>query len=231
MPRTPAPDKAVRATGASLIAVVLVAICFAAMVLLHVVRTDLDPVRQVMSEYANGRFGYLMTAAFYAIGLSSVVLALRLGRAVVHRPLTVVVRVLLALGGVGLVLAGIFEVERPAVPDTIEEVIHSDATLTAFSLIIAAMLAFAAVCRRDPRWVDFRGIALGLAVVAAMAGAFSPFAGQTPVNGIAQRLLGLAVVLWLVLTALHMRLGGFRRSRPITEAQGPGDGLGGGATS
>ena len=80
MPRTPAPDKAVRATGASLIAVVLVAICFAAMVLLHVVRTDLDPVRQVMSEYANGRFGYLMTAAFYAIGLSSVVLALRLGR-------------------------------------------------------------------------------------------------------------------------------------------------------
>ena len=231
MPRTPAPDKAVRATGASLIAVVLVAICFAAMVLLHVVRTDLDPVRQVMSEYANGRFGYLMTAAFYAIGLSSVVLALRLGRAVVHRPLTVVVRVLLALGGVGLVLAGIFEVERPAVPDTIEEVIHSDATLTAFSLIITAMLAFAAVCRRDPRWVDFRGIALGLAVVAAMAGAFSPFAGQTPVNGIAQRLLGLAVVLWLVLTALHMRLGGFRRSRPITEARAPGDGLGGGAMS
>jgi hypothetical protein len=40
--------------------------CFGAMVVLHVVRTDLDPVRQVMSEYANGRFGWFMTAAFYA---------------------------------------------------------------------------------------------------------------------------------------------------------------------
>jgi hypothetical protein len=39
---------------------------------LHVVRTDLDPVRQVMSEYANGRFGWFMTAAFYAMGLACV---------------------------------------------------------------------------------------------------------------------------------------------------------------
>jgi hypothetical protein len=50
------------------------------------------------------------------------------------------------------------------------------------------------------------------------------------VNGIAQRVLGLAVVLWLVLTALHLRLGGFRRSRPITAARGSGDGPDGGAT-
>jgi hypothetical protein len=230
VPRTSTPDRTERATGASLLAVVLVTICFAAMVALHVVRTDLDPVRDVMSSYANGRYGYLMTAAFYAFGVSAVVLAIRLGRAMARRPLTVVVRVLLALGGVGLVLAGIFEVERPAVPDTLEEVIHSNATLTAFSLIIAAMLVFAAVCRRDPRWVDFSGIALGLAVVAALAGAFSPFAGQTPVNGIAQRVLGLAVVMWLVLTALHIRLGGFRRTRPIASARAPGDGPGGGAT-
>src|SRR4029450_13519749 len=95
--------------------------CFAAMWLLHAVRTDLDPVRQVMSEYANGRFGWFMTAAFYAIGLACLALALRLGRAMVRRAMSVVVRVLLALGGVGLILAGIFEVERPAVADTIQE--------------------------------------------------------------------------------------------------------------
>jgi hypothetical protein len=231
VPTTSTPRKVERATGGSLVALLLVAFCFAAMVLLHVVRTDLDPVRQVMSEYANGRYGFLMTAAFYAIGLSAVVLAIRLGRALPRRPLTVVMRALLALGGIGLVLAGIFEVERPAVPDTVEEVIHSDATLTAFTLIIAAMLLFAAICRREARWADFKAIALGLAVVAALGGAFSPFAGQTPVNGIAQRVLGLAVVLWLLLTALHLRLGGFRRSRPITSARGAGDGADGGATS
>jgi di/tricarboxylate transporter len=208
------PNGTGRSTGLSLAAILLVAACFAAMVLLHAVRTDLDPVRQVMSEYANGRFGWFMTAAFYAIGLACLALALRLGRAIVRRAMSVVVRVLLGLGGFGLILAGIFEVERPAVPDTIQEVIHSDATLTAFTLIIAAMLLFAVLCRWDPRWHDFRGVATGLAIIAAVAGAFSPFAGQTTWSGMAQRVLGATVVAWLLLCAWHIRFGGLRRSRP-----------------
>jgi di/tricarboxylate transporter len=64
----------------SLAAIVLVIACFGAMVLLHIVRTDLDPVRQVMSEYANGRFGWFMTAAFYAMGLACLALAVRTER-------------------------------------------------------------------------------------------------------------------------------------------------------
>jgi len=194
----------------SLAAILLVLACFGAMVVLHIVRTDLDPVRQVMSEYANGRFGWFMTAAFYAMGLACVALAVRLGRAIVRRRLSVAVRVLLGLGGLGLILAGVFEVERPAVPDTVDEIIHSDATLTAFTLIITAMLLFAVVIRRDPSWRDFRRLAAALAVVAAIAGAFSPFAGQTTWSGLAQRVLGLTVVAWLLLCALHIRFGSLR---------------------
>jgi hypothetical protein len=213
MTRATGPKEKERATGVSLAAVLLVSVCFAAMVLLHAVRTDLDPVRQVMSEYANGRFGIVMTAAFYAFGLTCVALAIRLGRAMARRPLSVVVRVLLGLGGLGLILAGVFEVERPAVPDTIEEILHSDATLAAFTLIITAMLLFAVTCRTDPRWSDFRWIAVVLSVLAAVAGAFSPFAGQTTWSGLAQRVLGLTVIVWLLLVALHIRMGGLRRSR------------------
>jgi Protein of unknown function (DUF998) len=213
MSRAQPPQGTGRATGVSLAAILLVLACFGAMVLLHMVRTDLDPVRQVMSEYANGRFGWFMTAAFYAMGLACVALAVRLGRAIMRSRLSVAVRVLLGLGGLGLILAGVFEVERPAIPDTVNEIIHSDATLTAFTLIITAMLLFAIVCRRDPRWGDFRVIASVLAIVAAAAGAFSPFAGQTTWSGLAQRVLGLAVVSWLLLCALHIRFGGLRRSR------------------
>jgi hypothetical membrane protein len=213
MPRTQPPQGTGRATGVSLAAIVLVLACFGAMVLLHAVRTDLDPVRQVMSEYANGRFGWFMTAAFYAMGLACIALAVRLGRAVMRSRMSVAVRVLLGLGGLGLVLAGVFEVERPAIPDTVNEIIHSDATLTAFTLIITAMLLFAIVCRRDPRWSDFRVIASVLAIIAAAAGAFSPFAGLTTWSGLAQRVLGFTVVSWLLLCALHIRFGGLRRSR------------------
>lgn len=220
-PRT-TPNATGRATGMSLAAIVLLSVCLVAMVLLHAVRTDLDPVRQVMSEYANGRFGWFMTAAFYAMGLACVALAVRLGRATERRRLTVALRVLLGLGGVGLVLAGVFEVERPAVPDTVEEIIHSDATLTGFTLIITAMLLFAVMCRRDPGWADFRVVATGLAIAAAVAGAFSPFAGLTTWSGLAQRALGLTVVLWLMLCALHIRFAGLRR-RPTGGGPSTGD--------
>jgi hypothetical protein len=222
-PRT-TPHRSERATGVSLAAIVLVIACFGAMVLLHIVRTDLDPVRQVMSEYANGRFGWFMTAAFYAMGLACLALAVRLGRAIVRRRLSVAVRVLLGLGGLGLILAGVFEVERPAVPDTLEETIHSDATLTAFTLIITAMLLFAVVSRWDPRWRDFGVIAAALAVIAAIAGAFSPFAGQTTWSGLAQRVLGLTVVTWLLLCALHIRFGSLRlRAQRVGRDPNPED--------
>jgi hypothetical protein len=213
-PRTTTPNRTHRATGVSLAAILLVLGCFAAMVVLHVVRTDLDPVRQVMSEYANGRFGWFMTAAFYAMGLACLALAVRLGRAIERRRLSVAIRVVLGLGGLGLIMAGVFEVERPAVPDTLEEIIHSNATLAAFTLIITAMLLFSVVCRRDPNWSDFRVIAAVLAITAAVAGAFSPFAGQTTWSGLAQRILGLTVVAWLLLCALHIRFRGQRRFEP-----------------
>ena len=101
------PNGTGRSTGLSLAAILLVAACFAAMVLLHAVRTDLDPVRQVMSEYANGRFGWFMTATFYAMGLACIALAVRLGRAIERRRLSVAVHILLGLGGRGLILAGV----------------------------------------------------------------------------------------------------------------------------
>jgi hypothetical protein len=50
--------------GTSLSAVVLAILCFGAVVVLHLVRTDLDPVGHVLSEYANGGYGVIMTAVF-----------------------------------------------------------------------------------------------------------------------------------------------------------------------
>lgn len=207
-----------RATGASLAVIVAVSACFGAIALLHILRTDLDPVREVMSGYANGRFGAYMTAAFYLFGLAAMALAVRLRRALRGDRGAAAVPILLALAGLCLLLAGVFEVERPLVPDTLEEVIHSDAALAGFALMITAMLVFAVVIRSDPRWVGFRRRAMGLAIAAAVAGAASPFADKTPWSGIAQRVLGLAVVLWLLLTALHVR------SSVYADAQATGGG-------
>jgi hypothetical membrane protein len=201
-----------RATGASLVAIILTLTCFGAVMLLHVLRGDIDPLRQVMSEYANGSHGPVMTVVFYAFGISSLALAFRLRRAFDSGRAARPIPLLLALAGVGLILAGVFEVERPLVPDTVEELIHSDASVVAFVLLITSMFLLSLACRTDPRWWSFRWTSLTIAVVASVAAMATPFSEGTGLSGGVQRLLSVSVLLWLVLTALHVRGKAFSRT-------------------
>ena len=194
-----------RATGASLIAIILALVCFGAVMLLHALRGDINPLRQVMSEYANGSNGPVMTVVFYAFGLSSVALAFRLRRGIPRRGTARLIPWLLALAGIGLIAAGVFEVERPLVPDTLEELIHSNASVVAFVLLITAMFMVSLMCWSDSRWWSFRWISLVLAMGAAAAAMATPFTQQTGWSGAVQRLLSLTVLAWFLGTALHVR--------------------------
>ncbi len=194
-----------RATGASLIALALVLMCFGAVMLLHVLRGEIDPLRQVMSEYANGSHGLIMTVVFYGFGLSSLALAFRLRRAIDLEGVTRLFPTLLAVAGVCLIASGIFEVERALVPDSVEEVIHSNASVVAFVLLIASMLLFSYACTGDDRWWTFRWTSTAIALSAAAAAMATPLTAQTGWSGLVQRLLSLTVLLWFLLTALRVR--------------------------
>jgi hypothetical membrane protein len=201
-----------RPTGASLAAIILAALCFGAVMLLHIVRGEIDPLRRVMSEYANGSHGPIMTVVFYAFGLTSLALAVRLLRAFEHRRTARLISLLLGLAGVSLIASGVFEVERPLIPDTLEEVIHSYASISAFVVLVSAMLLLSHETRRDPRWWTFRWPSTALAIGAAAAAAATPLTTQTNWSGGVQRVLGLTVLLWFLLTALHVRGRVFRAS-------------------
>lgn len=201
-----------RATGASLVATVLALLCFFGVVLLHLFRGDVDPVRQVMSEYANGTHGLIMTVVFYAFGLSTLAMAFRLSRAIDRRWAAILIPVLLGVAGISLIASGVFEVERPFVPDTLEEIVHSNASVTAFVLIITSMLLFSAASRGDARWRGFRVTSTVLAVVASAAAVATLLTPQTGWSGAVQRLLALSVLLWLVLAAFHLRSKNFRQA-------------------
>jgi hypothetical protein len=200
-----------RATGASLAAIVLIGICVVGVGFLHLVRRDVDPLRNVMSLYANGHDGRVMTIAFYAFGLSALALAVRLRDAVAVAGARIVAA-LLALAGAGLLLAGVFEVGRPLVPQTIEETIHSNAAIAAFMLLIAAMLLFSYLCRRDQRWWSFRWTSAALAGVTCAAGAATMVARRMDSSGGVQRVLAVGTLLWLLLVARRVRTAAFRTS-------------------
>lgn len=194
-----------RATGTSLAAIVFSLACFGAVMLLHVVRGDMDPMKQVMSEYANGSYGVVMTVAFYSFGLSALALGFRLRTALARRGAGKVVPGLLAVTGIALLLSGAFEVGRPVVPDTMEEAIHSLASVTAFVLLIVAMLLFSFASARDDAWRSYAWRSWTLSGVAAAAAMASPWADATRWSGIVQRILGAAVLAWLILTPLRLR--------------------------
>ena len=199
-----------RATGASLAAVVLALVCFGAVMSLHVVRADLDPLRRVMSEYANGAHGVMMTVAFYAFGLACIALSVRLRREMAPTRTFRLVLALLVIAGAGLVLSGVFEVGRALVPDTIEESVHSIGSITAFLSLIAAMLLFSFVAREFDDWRSFTLVSWPLALVAATAAALSPVVTGPSGAGIVQRVLGGSVLLWLLLVARRIRVNAFR---------------------
>jgi Protein of unknown function (DUF998) len=55
---------------------------FVAVIILHFLRPEYNPVNHAVSNYAVGPYGYLMTAAFYALALSVFALALGLTRSI-----------------------------------------------------------------------------------------------------------------------------------------------------
>jgi hypothetical protein len=196
--------------GASLAAFGLVATCVAGVVALHVTRPDLDPLHHVLSEYANGPSGVIMTAVFYAAGLACVALGWRLRKALRWEGVTVATPALLTVAGIGLVGAGAFEVGLPTAPDDLGETIHSLASIGAFVALVVAMALFARACGGDPAWSGFRPVAWTLACVAIVAAVTSPFAGATPWAGAAQRVLAGTVAAWLLATARQVRTIAFR---------------------
>ena len=71
----------------------------------------------------------------------------RLRTAVRWHGLTRIVPGMLALAGLSLIASGVFEVDRPLAPTSMEETIHSNAAVGAFVLMIMSMLLFAVATR------------------------------------------------------------------------------------
>ena len=194
-----------RPTGASLVALVAITVTALGIAVLHVVRTDLDWRAAVMSTYANGPAGDVMSVVFYAFGAIALALALRLRTAVVRHGITGVFPWLMLLAGVASILAGIFEVDPGVLPSTTAEVIHTSSAIAAFVLLVASMALFTRATRGDRRWDRFRVPSTVLSVLAAGAAITTQLVDHTAWTGAAQRVLAGAVLAWFLLVALYVR--------------------------
>jgi hypothetical protein len=109
-------------TGASLIVLICLGVTAGGILVLQLVRRDLNPLHDVMSHYANGPDGPLMSVVFYAFGVSAIAMGIRLRSGIDRRGVTRPVPWLLVLAGPAAVgLAGLLLVLgfRHRLPDPV----------------------------------------------------------------------------------------------------------------
>ncbi|UJR78449.1 DUF998 domain-containing protein [Sandaracinus amylolyticus] len=182
---------------------------------LHVLSPELDPTWRMVSEYAYGRFGWVLSLMFLAWALASWALAVALRARVVTRRAQIG-WAFLVLAGAGQAMASVFDVQHP---------LHSLAALIGIpSLPIAALLITGPMARERAalRWaahstwvsVVLLAVAFALLITTFVQAGGDVSAepdtvttlpqGVIAVVGLANRALVVAYCAWVAMIAWHV---------------------------
>jgi len=164
---------------------------------LHLVRTDLSPLSTRLSEYANGPFGWLMATAFVTLACGIAALGFGLWNGKGRDRRAWIILSASGLAAAGTMLSGMF---RTGASD-ISETIHSRASAVAVMSIVALALVHSAPFARDKSGAVSDPVGAGIALAAAVLVVISPVLHHTRWTGLSQRLLWIAVTIWLLRTA------------------------------
>ena len=171
---------------------------------------DYSHVRMPISALAAWPTGWIQNFNFYVTGALAIAFALALHRGVRPTPRGATGVVLLAMGGIGVVLAGVFPWKMvDGVPT--ETPPHVIGAITAFA---ATGLGFIALSRRliaDPRWRDLTtytlctGIAVLVLFITVGFFAIDDGAPLHPWAGLLQRVLVAVWFACLIVLAVRLR--------------------------
>jgi Protein of unknown function (DUF998) len=191
----------------SLIAIGGIVYFVVAVLILHVLRPEYNPINHAVSNYAVGSYGYLMTAAFYTLALSVFALALGLARSMVLINQARVAILLLNIASVGMIVMGIFPGDVHALhpPATVTGVIHWTAAGASFASIMIAAFILPRCFKTDERWQAFQRSTLVLAM--AMVAALLAYGVLALVGwiGVGQRIYIAVSLMWLLFVAVVLR--------------------------
>ena len=176
-----------------------------ALLLLHVLRPDYAPAHHFISDYAVGRYGWVMTTWFLAMSCGCLMLLLGLVRS---GPTLVAARIgtfLLGVASIGLVVSAIFPTDV-RLPQTRAGEIHDMSFLVNIGSILLAIVLLSLSFGSQPRWRPYRRTALTLAglVVLAVVLQFLTLHKGAP-YGLANRLAVTVLLAWLLTTAIRLR--------------------------
>jgi hypothetical protein len=171
-----------------------------AVLLLHALKSaDYDFSAQTVSELAVGRYGFLMTSAFIALGIGELALAVGLWRAAGAR----LGAILQIVGGAIDLTSAIFEADLLGAPGTTHGAIHDGVGAVGALLVIPTFLAYAWAFRRNAYWRSFALPTLLWALAAFAAFVLVIVLGEQN-QGTSERIYLAVYVSWLVTAAVRL---------------------------
>ncbi len=176
---------------------------------LHLLRPDYNPLRNFLSEYLVGPFGFLGTATAYMMAATFLMLLVGLRRSVHPSGFLTASCVLLGVMVISVCVCAVFPIDLIP-PDgshptfTRACIIHLVSSVLGGVSLIALILTLPNAYKRDEKWrsLSQTTLFLGFLILVCLLGLILvPFY----LRGLAQRVMSLLVGIWLLLTGLRLR--------------------------
>jgi hypothetical protein len=189
----------------AILAIVGMVYYISSVVAAHFLRPDINPVTEPVSNYAVGPYGFFISIAIFALGVSSLALTLGLYVGIAPPGRSRVGLLLLALYGVGQLVVALFSIDTESAQTTTTGIIHNVAGNISFFCFPPAAILLSLGMGKDERWRSLKRPALALALV-VLVEAILVMVSANVVGGfgIAQRLFLLTTALWMLLAAIWL---------------------------
>lgn len=121
-------------------------------VVLHFLRSDLNPIKQATGYYAIGPHRLLMTSAFFSMGLASLVMIMGLYKGMVSSAWSRAGLVLLGIWIVGLLVAMCLPLNPEGTPMTVSNRIRRISTPVTFLCLTLGIMLVSRSFKLDDNW-------------------------------------------------------------------------------
>ncbi|MCW5581876.1 MAG: DUF998 domain-containing protein [Luteimonas sp.] len=175
---------------------------------LHLLRPELDAVDSQMSLYLVGAWGPLLQAAYAALSVAMIGLAIGLYRTLSPEARSAAPLLLFVLGGLSLTTTAYAWMDLPGIDASMEGLVHGISAQGAFLFASTGIVLQALRLRRDPAWRESARWLLPWALACFAAIWVLALWREAP-RGLAQKLVIALIVGWLAtVTALLWRRAG-----------------------
>jgi len=168
-------------------------------VLLHLLKTELSPISRHLSEYANGRYGFLMTLFFLFMTVGFVGMAFHAYSTLTQRVLRALCSFMFLVCAISSLLLSIFPMNLENTPSTLSSMIHHQAGPIFLIAAVVAVSVFTIRIRFERSYKPhFIPLVIYGAITFIVGIVVIFFIHKPEYTGLLERLVGLSMWLWLM---------------------------------